>query len=262
LKFKEKFMSKITWRLLLACVVMVSSVFSLPAFAVDGQVLINQATVMAAGGFPYIISAPGSYKLSGNLSVASAGVDGIDIKADNVVLDLNGFTISGTGILASLTGIGIFTTAHKNITVKNGSVVGFENTGVQLTGGGGIVEDVHASEPNSGLTGFGIIVSGGIVRHCTAVGSDTGIAVQSGVVEGNTVENNTIGISAIDSTVIGNSVTGNGLGLDGNGDLFGVTGPASLYGSNAFRNNGTDVAAFGGVLISQGNNICSTGALC
>ena len=49
--------------------------FATSAFAVDGQVLINQSTVMAAGGFPYIISNSGSYKLSGNLTMntTSAG---------------------------------------------------------------------------------------------------------------------------------------------------------------------------------------------
>ena len=34
------------------------------AFGVDGVVLINQSTVMTSGGFPYVISQPGSYKLS------------------------------------------------------------------------------------------------------------------------------------------------------------------------------------------------------
>ena len=38
-------------------------------FAADGQVLINQSTVMAFGGFPYRITQPGSYKLSGNLTL-------------------------------------------------------------------------------------------------------------------------------------------------------------------------------------------------
>jgi hypothetical protein len=45
------------------------------AFGVDGVTLINQSTVIAAGGFPYTISRPGSYKLSGNLTVPT-GVDG------------------------------------------------------------------------------------------------------------------------------------------------------------------------------------------
>jgi len=35
----------------------------------EGVVLINQSTVMAAGGFPYVITQPGSYKLSGNLTL-------------------------------------------------------------------------------------------------------------------------------------------------------------------------------------------------
>jgi hypothetical protein len=64
--------------------------------AVDGVVLINQATVMAAGGFPYNITQSESYKLSGNL-VVSANVNNIVISADNVQLDLNGFTVSGPG---------------------------------------------------------------------------------------------------------------------------------------------------------------------
>jgi hypothetical protein len=70
--------------------------FLLPAcaFAADGQILINQSTIMAAGGFPYVISQPGSYKLSGNLIVPN-GVSGISITANNVTLDLNGFSMTG-----------------------------------------------------------------------------------------------------------------------------------------------------------------------
>jgi selenophosphate synthetase-related protein len=37
-------------------VISAALMFSAPAFAVDGQVLINQSTVMAAGGFPYKIT--------------------------------------------------------------------------------------------------------------------------------------------------------------------------------------------------------------
>src|SRR5579862_6817102 len=62
-------------------------------YAVDGQILINQSTVMSAGGFPYIISQPGSYKLSGNL-VATTGASAIQIGANNVIVDLNGFNVS------------------------------------------------------------------------------------------------------------------------------------------------------------------------
>ena len=67
---------------------------SVSAFAVDGVTLINQATVAAAGGFPYVISQPGSYKLSGNLVVPNTAAYAMTITASNVTLDLNGFTIS------------------------------------------------------------------------------------------------------------------------------------------------------------------------
>src|SRR6266436_6650069 len=70
------------------------------AFAVDGVVLINQSTVMAAGGFPYVISQPGSYKLSGNLTMNTTNTGNyrgndvpIVISSSSVVLDLNGFSI-------------------------------------------------------------------------------------------------------------------------------------------------------------------------
>ena len=66
------------------------------AFGVDGVVLINQSTVMTSGGFPYVISQPGSYKLYGNL-VVDAGKDGIEISASNAFLDLNGFDINCGG---------------------------------------------------------------------------------------------------------------------------------------------------------------------
>jgi hypothetical protein len=56
-------------RLVYPLIVLAAVVGSIPAFAVDGATLINQASVMAAGGFPYKITQPGSYKLSGNLVV-------------------------------------------------------------------------------------------------------------------------------------------------------------------------------------------------
>lgn len=78
---------------------------SISAFAVDGVVLINQNTVIAAGEFPCHITQPGSYRLTGNLVVTSANIaaDGkaaIVIDADNVTLDLNGFAISGPNTCA------------------------------------------------------------------------------------------------------------------------------------------------------------------
>jgi len=102
------------------------------AYAVDGQVLINQSTVMAAGGFPYIISNPGSYKLTGNLQMSTtsagnhAGLDiAIAINSSFVDLDLNGFAIIVTNSdpdlrhnYFAIAEIGTFS----QVSIKNGNI--------------------------------------------------------------------------------------------------------------------------------------------
>lgn len=71
--------------------------------AVDGVVLIDQNKALAGGvtpgdaaGFPVTLSKPGSYRLSGNLTVP-AGTHGILIASPGVTLDLNGFTLASEG---------------------------------------------------------------------------------------------------------------------------------------------------------------------
>jgi parallel beta-helix repeat protein len=223
-----------------AILISAALIFSAPAFAVDGQVLINQSTVMAAKGFPYKITQPGSYKLSGNL-VVPAGVDGIDILTDGVTIDLNGFTISGpvtctrSGSHISCIGnggLGIFNPSfglsapHINVAVRNGSVVGF-NTGIYLSESfNSLVEEVRAS----GNTDFGLNVNNSLVRRNIA--SENGIS----------------GISARNSTVTENVANLNG--------AHGLEAVLGMYGSNTFDGNGSGPVSniFGAV--SQNNNGC------
>ncbi len=60
------------------------------AWAVDGVIEINQASGI------FIINAAGSYVLTGDLSRAPGGA-GLMIQVDDVTLDLNGFSIIGSG---------------------------------------------------------------------------------------------------------------------------------------------------------------------
>ena len=67
----------------------------------DGVAEINQTAALAGGvtpadtpGFPVTLSQPGSYVLTSNL-VVSTEVIGIDVTADNVSIDLNGFSLIG-----------------------------------------------------------------------------------------------------------------------------------------------------------------------
>ena len=92
-----------------ALILLAMALVSTCVFAVDGIVLINQSTVTAAGGFPYIISQPGSYRLSGplvmNTTLAGnlSGKDvAIGIASSGVVLDLNGFSITVNNIIPSI----------------------------------------------------------------------------------------------------------------------------------------------------------------
>lgn len=235
---------------------------SVSAFAVDGTVLVNQSTVMAAGGFPYKITQPGTYKLSGNL-VVSAAVTGIEIDADNVTVDLNGFTItdpSGTAISNGLAANG-FPLAHPGLIVMNGTIValnGIFNLDASLDGLNATIYPtvVHDVSIRTSVGGDGIFIESGRITNCTItsgfspVGAN-GIYIQDGgLVSGNTVSNYTTGIGGNNNSITNNVILGNTTGLFGGG----TTG----YGSNAFIRNATDTS-FG---TSMKNNVCSNGNVC
>jgi hypothetical protein len=69
-------------------------VAALPALAGNGRIEINQIAVLASGGFPFTLGAPGSYVLTSDLDVPAAD-DGLLIASDDVQLDLNGFSLRG-----------------------------------------------------------------------------------------------------------------------------------------------------------------------
>ena len=126
---------------------------------------------------PYTISSPGSYYLTTNL-VGTSGNNGITISSSHVVLDMEGFAL--TGVPGSLSGIPIGATCT-NVTVRNGSISGWGGAGVNSAGQGVLLEQLHAS----GNTSYGLATASGSIVDCT------------------TVYNGYIGISALNSTVRG-----------------------------------------------------------
>jgi len=232
--------------------ILAAAVLATNALAVDGVTLINQSTVMAAGGFPYAIFQPGSYKLSGNL-VVPANLDGIEIFADNVTVDLNGFTIlgpvtcSGQGSALRCVGsgsrdtVGIYAVrgsnfGSDNIAVLNGAVAGF-SYGVLMSDGGVncVVEEIRANG-----------------------NSTTGIDVGSALVRRNAASSNgSYGIICVNSCVVLDNIADyNGLYGLYSGFFSGYSGAAGVFGSNAFDFNGTGpTLVFNAV--SQGNNSCN-----
>lgn len=104
-------------------------------YGVDGVVLINQANALAGNvtpgdtaGFPVTISQPGSYRLSGNLTVPDANTNAIEIASNNVSIDLNGFSIIGPTVCNS---IGVCTNTGKGIGIVDAIPFLEQSRGVQ-----------------------------------------------------------------------------------------------------------------------------------
>jgi hypothetical protein len=229
----------------------------------------------------------GSYVVANNIS--SVGIVCLRFTAGPVTLDLNGFTVSGSGITN-----GILAAAIDNVTVRNGTVTGFARS-VALTGKGEVVDGVQAltgtlngmSVGNNstvenclvsghaggiqagsgatvvhntltGNTGNGIVVSdGSSVRNNNVTlssGLSTAIkATQNCKVVDNVIANSTFGVSTGDDSVIsGNTVSGcfDGIGAGNN---------TTITGNNSSNNADIGIEAGAGCLISN-NNVANNGS--
>ena len=113
---------------------------------------------------PFTINTPGSYYLTKNLSVA--GGNAITITADNVALDLSGFTISSTAASAAGTAILLGGSgARKNISIFNGNISsGVTESGGTYAGSGFANGILSSVDPTSGRVSHvsisGVLVDG------------------------------------------------------------------------------------------------------
>src|ERR1019366_7708233 len=69
---------------------------------------------------PYTISSPGSYYLTATLTNTGVGIDAITINADDVTLDLKGFTLMGGPSAGSAINV---PSDHRHVVVRNGGIV-------------------------------------------------------------------------------------------------------------------------------------------
>jgi hypothetical protein len=265
---------------LAACALLASGA----AHAVDGVVLIDQNKAIAgnvtpgdAPGYPVTISQPGSYRLSGNLTVPNENTSGISVTAGNVTIDMNGFAIlgpvvcSGQPLACSPFGIGIGignmgSNAH-HIAVRNGAVQGM-GWGIALDNDGHVIEKVRAS----GNRNYGIGILAGVVIHSSATSNGSeGIRVTAaGTVSHNNVRfNGTNGIFVGEGMVSHNTANNNGnfgiatssaLLSHNNASFNGAHGLSLLqsggyFGNVLVGNNGGAQQIAGGV--SMGHNVCN-----
>ncbi len=196
---------------------------------VEARVNLSALNTPGDASSVFVITAPGSYYLTGNVAVTGAGgvVNGIKIYSDNVTLDLNGFTISSTNASAAGNGVLLAGSAaalgNANVTILNGTIKGtttyttFSNTyapggfanGVGLSAAG--VTNGRISGLNvQGIGGAGISFSGGTVEKSN-VNTASGTGITASVVTDSTA--NTTGGTAISANAGSNlvgSTTGTG----------------------------------------------------
>ena len=168
---------------------------TLDADLLDGQEA--SEIIDAAGGefrtpvssLPFTISTSGSYFMDGNLTFNILTEDAITVNANNVTIDLMGFTLAGPGKTSG--GMdGIDLSGNNNVTVINGTVRNF--------GGDGIKQDSATNHStrilnmrvlNNGLSGIDIIgnhsyIADSISSNNGSNGFSIGYSFVSGFLEG------------------------------------------------------------------------------
>lgn len=190
-----------------------------------------------------VISRSGSYVLSRNIvNNSRTGADSVQITASDVVIDLSGFSIIGTG---SNTGAGINATGQSNVVIRDGIITGLGGPAI-IAGNNANISGITATG-NSTSTGVGAAIQAGsgsqissnIVSASGAggvtCGSGTGCLVRDNVIQGNAG----VGITLSDSTggIRSNVMQGNaGNTVSTSGQ---VSGGTSLGGQNQNLCNGT-----------------------
>jgi hypothetical protein len=196
-----------------------------------------------ARGFPVTLSQPGSYRLTSNLTLPpDEGTVGIEVTAQGVEIDLNGFAIIGPRVCPDPNEFLGCTPAVEdptytlisggdNVTVRNGTARGSLGTGIWL-GAHARIEDVNVlwNSKIAILAGLG-----STVEDSLAAQSEQGILIGD------------------DCTVTDNRIRAN--------PFFGLqmTGPNCGYSGNVIACTPAFVCVSGG--LQTGGNLCN-GVVC
>ena len=118
---------------------------------------------------PYTIDKSGKYVLGGNLNLATTGVPAIYIAASNVILDLNGFYVSGVPNTLNSSVAVINVSNVSNVTIRNGTVAN-SGFGVTFLGGSNalnyLVENVNCTRCYFKGVRMYSAAPGSVVRRC------------------------------------------------------------------------------------------------
>lgn len=241
-------------------------------WAGEGKLEINQTCAVETGcfpgdspGFPVTLTASAissSFVLTSDLDVAAANVDGVRFVADDLTLDLNGFTISGpvactgTGSAVSCgagSRFGISASSSERSTVKNGVVTGFGGGGVSM-GNMAHVEAVIAW----GNGGIGIGANGLVTIRNSKAYANAGAGIQtSGVIEGSVTWGNALsGLFSSGLSVA--SVVRRNVSYENGGFGIYCAGPCTAVDNGITENEGHGILVDEGSVV-RGNVVVNNG---
>lgn len=215
-------------------------------------------------GFPVTITAPGTYRMAGNLTLSASG-NALEVAADHVSIDLAGFTLDGGGAGTN----GIYALDRSNVEIRNGAITSFASSGILADGsdthGFRLIDMRVGSNSSYGIFLFGdghyvsrcavsnnggpglFVSKGGTITHNVANGNGgRGITATNASIVDNTASfNGTDGIRGTDSNIIGNTTNNN--------ERIGIDCNAGKVENNVASGNNDSNSTSGGGIRIQGN---------
>ncbi len=191
----------------------------------------------SCAGFPIAISQPGSYTLGSNITMPGGctSKDGIDINANNVTLDLNGFSVIGLGS-AGVGGSGIVAgSGTTNLRLSNGILNSWAGDGVDFSNASSSAIDRVTASGSTNASGFGLGATS-VLSECVSNGNYNGVAAlgSNSTVRGCDLSSDAqvgvfVGASVSGVLMAGNHVTNSGTG-------FRILGNQNMVEDNAVSN--------------------------
>jgi parallel beta-helix repeat protein len=221
----------------------------------EPRIAVNADNTPGDADSVYRIISPGSYYLTGNVLVGSDR-NGIEIGSSDVTLDLNGFAVRRARLQVGQPPpkIGILADQSlSNITVRDGSISGMGQTGMEMALEESLRVENVLSEGN-GEHGF-ILGHGAVVSHCVAAGNGlNGIEISEDSIVSDCVarQNGRHGILLFgDGTLVtGNVCNGNGVNETGAGIDSTTVNTCRVEGNTVSHNDiGISIAGNGNVII-------------
>jgi parallel beta-helix repeat protein len=209
--------------------------------------MISAATLEAVTvitSLPYTITTQGSYIINQNLK---ANWHGIKVQANNVTIDLNGYSISGNNASG---GHGVYMNGRRNVEIRNGTIRNFGSDGIYVeTDSGNSHRVINVRVMNN--KGRGIILNGNnhMVKDCTVSSNgNTGIYAGLGsTISGTTAYSNAgYGIYA----GYGNTISGNTACSNGSSGISAAYG-STVSGNTVYNNAWSGIEAYDGCTVKN-----------